>query len=62
MHDLVGHLRPGRLHGDVDVRGHTFSVEDVEAVWLRRPPAPPRRRRLDLRFAQRLRDGLSGAV
>jgi hypothetical protein len=56
-HNLMGHLQPGKLIGDVIVHGYTFSVEDIEDIWLPDPPAPPRRRAIlkwpDLRSAGR---------
>jgi len=41
-HLLPGIPQFGRYAGDVVLRGHTFTVEDIEQVW--RDTQPPRRR------------------
>jgi hypothetical protein len=53
-HDLVGTLEPARLSGEVVVGGHTFSVENIEAISLQRPPRRSRPRRFSFDFLRAL--------
>jgi hypothetical protein len=53
-HDLVGTVEPARLSGEVVVRGHTFSVENIESISLQSPPGRSRPRRVLLDFLRTL--------
>jgi hypothetical protein len=44
-HVLSGHVRRGRHAGEVVLKGYTFDIEDIEVIWLPRPPDRPQRRR-----------------
>ena len=60
-HDLIGQVQPAKLGGEVVVRGYTFSVENIESIWRRRPPTRPRRRWLGISLIRRPHMGPSGA-
>jgi hypothetical protein len=59
-HELLGQVQPAKFSGEVSLSGHTFSVEDIEAIWLQRPPTPPRRRRLETPLFRRLTQTSAG--